>query len=129
MNKVEHIALLVSDAPAMAEWYSSHLNMKVVRQGPPPRRMTFLADESGRTCFELYERTDVPTPDYASMHASVLHLAFTSDDAAADHQRLVNAGAKEDGPIDDTDAGDRLAWLRDPWGLAVQLVQRKEALP
>lgn len=129
MHKLEHVAIIVKDAHAVAEWYTKHLNMKTVRSGPPPRNMTFVADESGRTCFELYERDDAPTPDYASMSAFVLHLAFTTSDIEVDRQRLLDAGASEVEPIDDTDAGDRLAMLRDPWGLALQLVQRKEAMP
>jgi uncharacterized glyoxalase superfamily protein PhnB len=129
MQKLEHVAIQVADARAMADWYGKQLNMAVVRSGPPPRNMTFLADASGRTCFELYERDDTPLPDYASMNPFILHMAFTTDDIEADRSRLIDAGATEVAPIDDTDAGDRLAMLRDPWGLSLQLVQRKEAMP
>ena len=46
----------------------------------------------------------------------------------AERQRLVAAGASLDGDIDERANGDRLAFLRDPWGYTIQLVQRKQTM-
>ena len=102
--------------------------MKVVRQGPPPTRMTFLADSAGQSMYEIYKRTEVDTPDYASMHNLILHFAFASDDIQSDFVRLQAAGATVVEEPSPTPAGDTLAMLRDPWGVAVQLVSRKEKM-
>ena len=42
--------------------------------------------------------------------------------------RLVTAGAKLDGDIDTTPSGDKLAFLRDPWGYTIQLVERRRRM-
>jgi hypothetical protein len=38
------------------------------------------------------------------------------------------AGATAEGEVVVTDGGDTMAMLRDPWGLAVQLVNRRERM-
>ncbi|MEO5822605.1 MAG: VOC family protein, partial [Vicinamibacteraceae bacterium] len=47
--RIEHVALNVADPRAMADWYVTHLGMRVVRrvEGPPHTR--FLADVAGAT--------------------------------------------------------------------------------
>ena len=127
---VEHIAVNVEDPVAMASWYCEHLGMKVVRQGDPPAQMHFLADATGRVILEIYNALPNDVPDYGSMKPLVLHIAFASQDAQADFDRLVAAGARpeSDGVGMNAD-GDHMAMLRDPWGLTVQLCQRAEPLP
>ena len=125
---VEHVAFLVDDPDAVAKWYCDALNMRIVRQGDPPNRMTFLADEGRNVMFEIYANADVPTPDYASQDPMALHLAFTADDVEAAREKLVAAGATSVGDIWHREDGDVLAMHRDPWGLAVQLLKRKEPM-
>jgi len=125
--KIEHIAFVVNDVDAVAEWYCEHLGLRVVRQGPPPVKMTFLADDDG-TMYEIYEQSSVETPDYANINHLILHFAYYSEDIQADFARLQAAGATVVLEPSKTDAGDTLAMLRDPWGVAVQLVNRKEKM-
>jgi glyoxylase I family protein len=54
----------------------------------------------------------------------VLHIAFWADDVAATRARLLTAGATPEGEVVLTPAGDTVAMLRDPWGLAIQFVHR-----
>lgn len=126
--KVEHIAFVVDDPDPVADWYCEHMGLKVVRKGPPPVKMTFLADSSGQTMFEVYAQSEVETPDYANIHHLILHFAYYSEDIQADFERLQKAGATVVQEPTPTDAGDTLAMLRDPWGIAVQLVNRKEKM-
>jgi glyoxylase I family protein len=125
--KVEHIAFVVDDPDAVAAWYCEHMGLRLVRQGPPPIKMTFLADSDG-TMFEVYAQSTVETPDYANMNPLALHFAYYSEDIQADFERLQAAGATVVLEPSPTEAGDTLAMLRDPWGLAVQLVNRKEKM-
>jgi catechol 2,3-dioxygenase-like lactoylglutathione lyase family enzyme len=125
---VEHVAFLVDDPNAVAEWYCANLGMKVVRKGGPPAFGTFLADGDRTTMFEIYANPDIETPDYASLDPLILHLAFYADDLEGTREELIRAGATAAAEINVTDRGDKLAMLRDPWGLAVQLVNRREPI-
>jgi glyoxylase I family protein len=124
---VEHIAWNVSDSVAVAAWYVEHLGMRVVREGATPPYVRFLADRAGRVVLEIYSNDVDPFPDYAAMHPLRLHLAFAAPDPDAARAALVAAGAT---PVDDQTQpdGSRLIMLRDPWGLALQLVNRATSL-
>ena len=123
--RVEHVAFMVDDPNAVSAWYCANLGMKQVRQGPGPNFMTFLADDGGNVMFEIYANPDVPTPDYASQDPLILHLAFYSENVDRDRARLMEAGATPVGDVWHREDGDVLAMLRDPWGLAVQVLSRK----
>ena len=62
------------------------------------------------------------------MHANTLHVAFLVDDIAATRAQWIAGGGKADGEINTTAAGDKLAFVRDPWGLTLQLVQRAKPM-
>ena len=123
--RLEHVAILVDDPNAVADWYCKNLDMKLVRQGPEPVLMTFVSDHDGNIMFEFYKHADVPTPDYGSMNPLILHIAFYSDDVEATRKKLLAAGATAEGEITVTPAGDTLAMHRDPFGLALQVLCRK----
>ena len=125
---IEHVALNVPDPVGLAEWYARHLGMTAVRavDGPPFTR--FLADDAGRTVLEVYGHDAAAVPDYPAEHPLVMHVAFASGDVAADRDRLVAAGATAAGEVSRTPAGDEMAFVRDPWGVAVQLVRRATPL-
>lgn len=127
--KLEHVALLVADPPAMARWYGEHLGMKVVRQSDEaPGFARFLADADGASILETYASDVHPVPAYRAMDPAVLHVAFATTEIAATRDRLIAAGATTAGEITENAAGDRFAMLRDPWGLALQLAQRVRPL-
>ena len=127
--KIEHIALNVPDPAAIADWYVANLGMRIVRQSGAPTHTTFLADGDGETVLELYRFVDAPMPDYAAQDPMVLHLAFTATNAVEQARELATAGARLHGEPRATDTGDTLIFLRDPWGIALQLVERTEPLP
>ncbi|MCZ6634610.1 MAG: VOC family protein [bacterium] len=124
---VEHIAFVVEDPNAVADWYCQNMGMRVVRKGGPPTYMTFLADEDGGTMFEIYAQ-DVELPDYGAIDPLILHFAYYAEDVEGTRDKLVAASATVVQEPFETDAGDTLCMLRDPWGLAVQLVHRKEPM-
>ncbi len=77
---------------------------------------------------EFYRNPRLPVPDYRSMDPLLLHVAFLSSAPAADRERLVAAGAKVVEDVTTAPNGDKLVMLRDPWGLAVQLVKRAKPM-
>lgn len=125
--KIEHIAFNVADPRGVAAWYEQNLGMKVVRKKDEPPYMHFLADESGSSLIEIYNKPPDQVPDYGSMDPLIFHLAFVSNDPTADKERLLQAGAQL---VDEmhTDAGDHLVMVRDPWGHAIQLCRRKKSM-
>ena len=126
--KIEHVAFNVEDPLAIARWYVEHLGFKVKRRTVEPPYMHFLADDSGTVMIEIYQNRDAPTPDYRSMNPAMLHIALVSEDIEADVARMTAAGATVVGEIQSTRTGDRLAMLRDPWGFAIQLVNRDSSM-
>lgn len=121
--KIEHFAINVADPVNMAAWYVEHLGLTVVRCGPAPIHMHFLADDGGRVMLEIYCNPPNEVPDYKSMPPLLLHLALVSEDPDADRARLEAAGATfhSEGRQDD---GSHLVMMRDPWGFAIQLCKR-----
>ena len=124
--KLEHVAFNVSDPVAVAEWYSKHCGLRIIRHIPQPAQTHFLAD-SDATVLEIYCNPPDQVPDYRKMNPLLFHLALASDSPAADSQRLMAAGATyvEEVRLPD---GSHLIMLRDPWGVALQLCKRARPL-
>jgi glyoxylase I family protein len=121
--RIEHIALNVADPEAMVKWYCENFDMKVRRKSG---RAFFTADKSQNVILEIYNNPAASVPDYRSIHHLVFHVAFCSENIKEDRKRLIKAGATANGEISKEVNGDVIANLRDPWGLAVQLVKRFE---
>jgi glyoxylase I family protein len=126
--KIEHFALQIADPAAMAGWYVEHLGCSIARVAGGPGSIHFLRDGAGTTLVELYRNPRVAVPDYASMDPMLVHIAFVSDDPAADRDRLVAAGATVAEDLTRTPAGDELVMLRDPWGVPLQLAKRVQPM-
>lgn len=124
---LEHIALNVPDPKAQAKWYAEHLGMQIVRDLDDDTLMTFIADETG-SMIELYRNAKAEVPDYTEMSPYELHLAFSSSDIAADKARLLAAGATDLKMAVTLPTGDAYEFLRDPWGVSVQLIKRSKPL-
>jgi glyoxylase I family protein len=124
--KIEHIAFNVADPVAMAAWYCKHFGLRIVRHVPHPAQTHFLAD-SGSTVLEIYCNPPGEVPDYRKLNPLQFHLAFTSSDPDAEAKRLVAAGAVHVDEVRLPD-GSHLVMLRDPWGVALQLCKRAQAL-
>jgi catechol 2,3-dioxygenase-like lactoylglutathione lyase family enzyme len=126
--KIEHAAYQVEDPAAVSRWYVAHLGMTIKRSAPERPWGHFLADSSCAVMLEFYNHPKASVPDYRSIDPLVLHVAFIADDVEGTRSRLIAAGAAPVGDITVNPAGDRLAMLRDPWGFAIQLVARHEAM-
>jgi len=121
--KIEHVAINVPDPAGTAQWLADHFGMRIVVANTSAPFIHFIADDSG-TMLELYNNSAAEMPDYANLNSFNLHFAFTSPDIEADRDRLIAAGATMVGDISTTAAGDKLVFLRDPWQVPLQLVQR-----
>ena len=128
LMRLEHVAIQVENPEEVAQWYKANLGFtsRVSLQKPPHTQ--FITDSSGSVMLEIYHVPGVAVPDHRAVHRSQLHFAFVTDDVEKDQERLMAAGATPDCPIVNVDDGTRLSFLRDPWGITVQLVQRPEPL-
>jgi catechol 2,3-dioxygenase-like lactoylglutathione lyase family enzyme len=121
---IEHVALNVPDPVAAAAWYVRHLGLQVIRSLSEAPFTHFLADSSQRVLVEMYANTKALVPDYQAMDPMIFHIAFVSADVRAERERLLAAGASSAGDLTITPAGDEMTFLRDPWGVPLQLVKR-----
>ncbi len=122
--RLEHIAFNVAEPAQAAAWYAAQLGMRVVRAQQVSPFAHFLADSRGQTVLEFYNNPLDAIPDYTAINPFRHHIAYLTADIAAERERLLAAGASTVGDITPTPAGDKLAFLRDPWGLPLQLVER-----
>ena len=126
--RLEHVAINVEDPVGMATWYCQNLGMKVVRKGSAPVNMHFISDAGGNMMLEIYHNPPDAVPDYASIDPLLLHISFMVDDVKDVREKLITAGATPVGEVTVTPAGDELAMLRDPWGVAIQFVKRAKPM-
>lgn len=126
--RLEHVGLNVADPVKAAQWYVDNLGMKVLREGPAPINARFIGDADGNMMLELYHNPPEAVPNYATMDPLLLHVAFLVDDVEAIRSKLLAVGATAVGEVTTTEAGDKLAMLRDPWGLAIQFVHRADPM-
>jgi catechol 2,3-dioxygenase-like lactoylglutathione lyase family enzyme len=126
--KIEHTAYQVQDPVAVAGWYVQHLGLTVKRAQNERPFGQFLADDGDTVMLEFYNNPKVAVPDYRAIDPLILHIAFWTDDVEATRARLLTAGATAEGEALRTPAGDHVAMLRDPWGLAIQFVHRAQPM-
>ena len=119
----EHFALNVANIGQVVDWYSKNLGLRVVSEQKVAPFMTFMADSTGRVVLELYSREDAKKRNFETEHPLTFHVAFVSEDAENDKQRLVAQGATFLEEVHKPD-GSHLVMLRDPWGMPLQLCQR-----
>ena len=121
----EHFAINVNNVAAVVKWYVSHMGLKVVQQQKELPFMTFLADSGGRVILELYQRPDAIMTNFKTQHQLTFHVAFVSENAQLDSDRLLAEGASFIEEVRKED-GRHLVMLRDPWGMPLQLCARAE---
>ena len=126
--KLEHVAIMVREPAVVAAWYVQHLGLRIIRKQEQSPFIHFLADDSGLSLIEIYNNPLASVPDYRTVHPLQFHLAFRCAEVLAERARLIEAGATAEGEPARNEAGDVLAMLRDPWGVPVQLVCRKQAM-
>lgn len=121
--ELNHFGIVVKNLKKSMDFYQGVLGAKTVYQGLIPTTQTdvvYLQIAGG--LIELLHRAE-PAPDETF---GITHIAFMSDDLDADYARLVEAGHKEFVKPKVAGTGNgRLAFLADPNGARVELIQRE----
>lgn len=122
--KIEHFAINVNDPAGMAEWWAKHLDLKIIRADKTDPFIHFLSDDGDQTIIEIYNNPSGELPDYPNMSIFTFHIAFAVDEITAECERLLAAGATSASDIITMGNGDKMRFVRDPWGLCIQFLQR-----
>lgn len=126
IHELNHYGIVVRDLKASLDFYQNVLGARITYQGLIPTTQTdvvYLQIAGG--LIELLHRAE-PGPDEVF---GITHVGFMSNDLDADYARLTAAGHK--GLVAPKVAGTgvgRLAFLSDPNGARVELLQRDVAM-
>jgi catechol 2,3-dioxygenase-like lactoylglutathione lyase family enzyme len=126
--QIEHLGIQVEDPAAMGDWYVKHLGFVIKRSADAPVPVRFIADLGGKMMLEIYRNPKAKMPDYRNLDPLLFHIAYTCADVDKTIDRLVIAGATLHSDSEITPGGDTIAFLRDPWGLPIQLVKRQQSM-
>jgi len=121
---VIHVCLNVSDADRIADWYVEELGLErswefTTEDGET--RNVYVSDGDG---FEL-QLSDTEGEDDFEAGTAWDHLAVKVDDVDAAFERIENHGVVQ-GPAPNEPAGARTAFIEDPDGHVVELVEPLE---
>ncbi|MSO57031.1 MAG: hypothetical protein EXQ55_08965 [Acidobacteria bacterium] len=110
---VDHIHIAAPDQLKAVEWYQRHFGgEQLLRESP--ERLLF-----GKARI-VFMKSDKATPSAGS---SVDHIGFSVPDLEASMKALVADGAKVVQPIRDAPGLFKLAFIEDPWGTKIEVVQ------
>ncbi len=119
-----HVCLNVADAERAADWYAENLGFERSWEFTTPdgdTRNLYVADGNG---VEL-QLADTEGADEFEEGTAYDHLAVSVDDVDAAFERIDHHGVVKE-PADQPAAGARTAFLKDPDGHTVELVQPLE---
>lgn len=126
--KLEHLALIMEDPIAAAKWYSDNLGFTIIKEMDQSPFAHFIVDYSKKMLLEIFLLPDKEIPDYRKVDPAIMHLGFSVDNIEEKFQDLVSNGAIVVNEISTSGTGDKIAMLRDPWGIPIQLIKRSAPL-
>jgi catechol 2,3-dioxygenase-like lactoylglutathione lyase family enzyme len=113
----DHIHLNVPDPAAAASWYEQHFGGKRITEAPD--RLMF-----GSTRFMFLRKADAAP----SAGSAIDHVGFSFPDLDAKMKAFEAAGIKVTSPARDVPGLFKLAFVEDPWGTRIEVVQDAELL-
>ena len=129
--RINHIHLKAPDPRKTAEWYTQAFNFKIV--GDETRvfgdRFIRCLSEDGALAVNISgaRKNETLGSGDASAHHGLEHFGFDSENLEVDIARLEKLGARLlEGPIQNPN-GPRIAFLKAPDDVRVELVERKKA--
>lgn len=129
MLYIEHVALNVPEPIAMADWYCTHLGLKILGGADAPVPVRFIGcPQTGKVVLELYENSKVTVENFAEMSQVSFHLAFATDNVELEYSKILKVGATPLAPVETLANGSVVAFFRDPWGIPVQFICRPTPL-
>jgi predicted enzyme related to lactoylglutathione lyase len=112
----DHMHFNAADPAAAVAWYATNLGAK---HGALPDRVVI-----GRTIFAFAKLENAPP----SAGSAIDHIGFSFPDLDAKMKEWEAAGVKVSTPVRDVPGLFKLAFLEDPWGTRIEVVQDPELL-
>ncbi len=121
---IEHVSLRCRDIESSVDFFRRMFDAKVILRRIPGegRRIVFL--RIGDSMLELMEMGSPAEPVDALNHLGVHHIGIKAEDFEAAYRDLKAKGAVLVGEPFEPTPGIRLAFLREPNGAVIELVQR-----
>ncbi len=120
--KLSHIAIGCSDLEEVAAFYSETLGFKqafTLKRPDSPLRIVYF--DAGQGSFiELLERDAAPVEPRP---VGLAHVCLEVEDLEAELGRLADLGVQPEGPIKQGCDGNLQAWIADPEGNRLELMQ------
>ena len=117
MFPYDHIHVNVPDPAAAANWYEKNFGGKRITEAPD--RLMF-----GSTRFMFLKKADANP----SAGSAVDHVGFSVADLDAKMKEFAANGVKIVSPVNDVPGLFKLAFVEDPWGTRIEVVQDPELL-
>ena len=111
-NMVDHIHVAVPDPTKGVEWYRKHFGGQPMTEGPD--RLMF-----GEVRI-IFQKNESPQPSSGS---AADHIGFSVKDLDAALKDLQADGAKLVTPAREVEGLFKLAFIEDPWGVRIEVVQ------
>jgi catechol 2,3-dioxygenase-like lactoylglutathione lyase family enzyme len=116
-NMVDHIHLAAPDQAKAVEWYQQYFGGQMTKEGPD--RLLF-----GETRI-IIQRNEKPEPSSGSV---VDHIGFSVPDLDAAMKAFQAGGVRITQPVRDVAGLFKLAFIEDPWGTRIEVVQDPQKL-
>jgi catechol 2,3-dioxygenase-like lactoylglutathione lyase family enzyme len=116
--KFDQVHLAAADPAKAVDWYQKHLNAEPWHDDEPFRV------KSGTTRVIFRRAADVPR----SEGSVVDHIGWSFANLDAKVKELQEAGVKVLSPVTEIPGMYKAAFIEDPWGVKIQVVQDREAL-
>ena len=136
--KLDHVGLTVADLPAMTDWYVDALGLEVEFEFALDHvdfRGVMLLSADGHRIELLHRTGSLPglqaaNPVEAALTHGFGHIAFDVPDVDAAYDALLAVGATDRmSPRPSPEPGVRMAYVADPEGNLVELLDRTAAQP
>ena len=126
MFRINHLHIKARDPKRTADWFVEAFGFRILTDDTRAVGDRFIRCQTADGALRVNvsgERRGETLPDVPALHMGLEHFGMDSVDIEADVQRLVGLGARlEEGPKPGR-GGQRVAFLRDPGGVLIELIQ------
>lgn len=124
-NKVNHVAIIVSDLKASEDFYINKLGLKIINKVErSERRSTIVYLDAGNIVLELFSFPDPPKRLSYPEATGLRHLAFEVDDFGKVIKRLKELGVEIEPTRRDEKTRKRITFFKDPDDLPIEISER-----
>lgn len=122
LNKIHHIAMIVSDYEKSKKFYTEQLGFQILRENYREDRGDYKLDLKQGDCeLEIFSGKGHPArPSYPEA-CGLRHLAFHVEDIEETIRELNEAGIETEDIRRDTFTGKKMTFFHDPDGLPLEL--------